>query len=251
MLTSLNNFDIGLRMMKIISIIAVAALGISLAMLPLKELISFLDFKFFPESAKFRQVVRLSDKAGHHVVVVGTIHYDHIGNDHYSFWNLKSVLEILKPELVLVEFRPEANSAGRLGEGPIEMPFIALTAKQFGLRVDGMDDWSEDFETRENHMVENVKNRIGDSRLTLVFTGYSHLPGFVRRLRSSGFSDQPMSKEEIVHIFSMPVEQKFPDGLAVEYKKIAAWVESGPTKYNLEWARRRKKFAEDILKGAH
>jgi hypothetical protein len=63
------------------------------------------------------------------IFILGTIHGRHYKSKSYSLLYLKTVIENTKPELLLVESRPEELKAGNLGDGPLEMLFSNLTAR--------------------------------------------------------------------------------------------------------------------------
>lgn len=76
------------------------------------------------------------------VFILGTIHGRHLATPAYSLAHLKAVIARMKPRLLLVEARPEGIARQRWGDGPVEMPFAALYARQLGIAVDGIDWWT-------------------------------------------------------------------------------------------------------------
>jgi hypothetical protein len=91
------------------------------------EIRSFLLFKFAPESARDAHFLRLTaDRQA--VYVLGTIHGDHLSSAAYSLQHVQAVVENLKPDLLLVESRPEELAKDNWADGPIEMPVASLTA---------------------------------------------------------------------------------------------------------------------------
>jgi hypothetical protein len=93
-------------------------------MLPLRELVEWTQLKVRPEQFKVDHLVRLRLPAtGQEIVILGTVHNDHLGpGSRYPLWQLKAAILGLKPDLVLVEIKPEAIAADHWAEGPIEMP---------------------------------------------------------------------------------------------------------------------------------
>ncbi|PCJ18611.1 MAG: hypothetical protein COB02_10760 [Candidatus Cloacimonadota bacterium] len=236
--------------MKNLFIVVVIALLIFIVvfLLPLKEIKSFLDFKLFPSGAKLRYFKKLVNKKNQTVYLLGTAHYMHIANKDYSFWHIKAVIKSLSPDLLLVEIRDSALSKGRWGEGPIEMPFAALVAKNNKIIVHGMDDWSDQFTIRENNMVKNSLDKIDVSKKTLILTGFSHISGFLKRFEKSGFQEQHFSSKNKKSIFKKTVNKKFPLKLSEELNKMIHLVKEGQTRYNDNWAKKRKLFIKLINK---
>lgn len=82
---------------------------------------------------------------GHHLVsVISTIHGNHFKTDDYPVQNLKLIIEEYKPELILVEIRPEAFDQSHYEDGPIEMTYITAVAMQRGITIKGIDWWKEE-----------------------------------------------------------------------------------------------------------
>lgn len=77
------------------------------------------------------------------VVVVGTEHRGHIVKPGYPMHHLEALLRAYHPELVLVEIRPEQLAAGRLEDGPLEMSYMAIVARELRIPVEGID-WFRD-----------------------------------------------------------------------------------------------------------
>ncbi len=217
-------------------------------LLPVTELVSFFQFKIMPERAKVAHMARF--KRGYQTItMVGTVHWDHFESNRYPIWELLSVIQTLKPPLVLVEIRPEAVDAGQIGEGPIEMPVCLLAARQEGIVVSGMDDWSNDMERREDRMAENILARGSSTRGALVFTGYSHIEGLGRRLAKAGFVREYWKMEDRRALLKQPVDARWPQGLRAAYEGSIARVEQGEDKhYDQDWARRRKAFVASLAK---
>lgn len=91
-----------------------------------------------------RFVLSKLDKAsGPEVMVVGTEHGGHVTEPGYPMSTLGSILEAYRPDLVLVEIRPEAFAAGRYEDGPIEMSYVTLVAKKHGVAVEPIDWWRD------------------------------------------------------------------------------------------------------------
>ncbi len=74
-------------------------------------------------------------------IVIGTAHKGHLLVADYPITKLGDVLSSYKPDLVLVEIRPEAFASGHLEDGPIEMTYVVVTARAMGIDVEPIDWW--------------------------------------------------------------------------------------------------------------
>jgi hypothetical protein len=77
-------------------------------------------------------------------MVVGTEHKGHYVAPGYPMRVLESVLDAYRPDLVLVEIRPEAFAQGQYEDGPIEMSYVTLAAAKRHVAVAGIDWWREE-----------------------------------------------------------------------------------------------------------
>ncbi len=156
---------------------------------------------------------------GQEVFLLGTIHTDHLTNSAYSFWNIKAVILHVSPDLLLVESRPEEMERSNIGDGPVEMPFSTLVARQAGIEVQGMDWWTMegegmDSEVREDRMFENIVREIAGHGKVLILTGWSHIEGFQKRFSSLGYQTVPFPAVEKYAVFdTSDIPQVFPKGL--------------------------------------
>jgi hypothetical protein len=222
---------------------------IVLAILPVREIYSFAEFSLYPARAKSSHLVRLENPASKlEVVLLGSAHYLHIDSESYPLWELKSAIETLSSDAVFVEIRPESINNGNWGEGPVEMPFCAFVAKDLGLDVKGMDDWSQSMETREGRMVQNILEQSRNYHKILVVTGYSHLPGLTDRLLTQGFVEVEWPRSEREKLFKSGPEKSFPAGLREAYLREFRQVDLGDSDFNEAWVSRRQKLVDQIDK---
>ncbi len=77
-------------------------------------------------------------------VVVGTIHRSHLVEPGYSLSQLAALIEGYKPDLVLVEIRPEPFRQGHLEDGPFEMTYVTWLAQSQGIVVQPIDWFRDD-----------------------------------------------------------------------------------------------------------
>ncbi len=165
---------------------------------------------------KERALTRRINAQGRIIHLLGTLHTQHVEFDPYSLWHIKALIQHLKPDLLLVESRPEELAKDNWGDGPIEMSFASLVALSLGMAVRGMDWWTKeslfmDLTIRDDHMVQNVIEMATGYHTLLVLTGMSHLKGFRRRLEGHGYVINKMRMSEKKILFDLSdVRQIFP-----------------------------------------
>jgi len=87
---------------------------------------------------------------GPRAMVVATIHKGHLLQKGYPLGLLCKIVDAYRPDVVLVEVRPEAFQAGHYEDGPFEMTAVAMCAKARHIDVAPIDWWLEsDLESRE------------------------------------------------------------------------------------------------------
>ena len=79
----------------------------------------------------------------HVAVVVGTIGKLHLVESQYALPRLGDVLADFKPDLVLVQVRPDPFKEGRLEDASFEMTYATWLARQHGIAVEPID-WFRD-----------------------------------------------------------------------------------------------------------
>ena len=156
-----------------------------------------------PARARDANFVRLARPDGPTVYLLGTIHNRHLDTEEYSLLHVQAVIQHLRPDLLLVESRPEELAKGYLADGPIEMLFANLQAREAGIQVEGMDWWTKEHlglrsssEQREDRMAANILARLPERGVVLVLTGISHVAEFVPRLAKAGYQEAPFPEAE-------------------------------------------------------
>jgi hypothetical protein len=184
----------------------VLAAGVVVGAVP--ELRTFLLYRLAPETARdlgFRVMRRDNGPAVH---LLGTIHGDHLTTPAFGLEHLEAVIRNLNPSKLLLEMRPDQVAAGNVGDGPVEMPVSLLVARELGIPVDGLDWWERHDgarrtnDTRDDHMVANLLERLPISGVTLVLVGFSHVPEFVTRLGQAGFQEVALDTQEKAKLFT-------------------------------------------------
>jgi hypothetical protein len=73
------------------------------------------------------------------VFFLGTIHRSHLITSEYTLGHVKAAYLAIRPELLLVEIRPEEMALGNLSDGPFEMTYLTVLACKDGIPVEGID----------------------------------------------------------------------------------------------------------------
>ncbi|CAB1240366.1 hypothetical protein ACFHWD_10725 [Clostridium sp. MT-14] len=60
-------------------------------------------------------------KGNQNIYFLGTVHFMSLDSKNFSYLNLKAVIENLKPDLLLIESRPEQLTNNNFADGPGEM----------------------------------------------------------------------------------------------------------------------------------
>ena len=182
-----------------------------------------------PRTFREAEFLRFTSPAGQDVYLLGTIHGGHLTTTGYSLLHLKAVIAHLRPDLLLVESRPEELARDNWGDGPIEMPFASLTARTEGIQVRGMDWWTMtadhqiESDARENRMFQNILAALPGHRRILILTGFSHVEGFQQRFLANGYSKAAFSSAEKEALFDTAgLTYLFPPGMTHYIEKRIA-----------------------------
>ena len=76
-------------------------------------------------------------------MVVGTIDKDHLTQGGYPLSKLGDVFDAFKPDLVLVQIRPDAYKDNKLEDGPFEMAYVNTVAGSRGIDVEPIDYYKD------------------------------------------------------------------------------------------------------------
>jgi len=200
---------------------ALVSAGAAVCVLAMPELRAELLLKVSPKAFREAEFLRFTNAEGDELYLLGTVHGDHLTTPRYSLWNLGAVVTRLHPDRLLVEERPEAVARSHLGDGPVEMPFAALTAKAAGIEVRGIDWWTMnashavDPPEREDRIFSNITAALPGAHRILVLTGFSHVDAFAPRLAALGWRQAGFSGEDKERLFDTAGEPAtFPPGMA-------------------------------------
>lgn len=193
-------------------------------------IIIFLNASFilqiFSRDFYFRKYV----KGNNEIYFLGTIHTMSLDSKPFSYLELKAVIKNLKPDLVLIESRPEQLDNGNLADGPPEMLYCHLIANRLGIRVKGVDWWNvssynmpnSSNAIRDSYVHENIVKNINlyKSKKILIIMGSAHVVLEQPKLKNSGYKKEFFSIIEKNKLFKV-YDRKlvFPKGMNFYVKK--------------------------------
>ena len=197
--------------------------------LPVRGLLTFVQFRLRPDKVRTQQLVQLKHPTTQQVVfLVGTTHQYHYEDPAYSIWHVKAAITGVGADTVFIEMMRDAVEAGRLGEGPVEMPFIALAAKEAGMRVFGVDaHWNGGWQGRQSKMYEQVQRDLPTSKRAVITSGFMHVQQFQRQLEGDGFVVVDWSDEAKRAVTDRKVDETWPPGLKAALESAIARAEAG------------------------
>lgn len=213
--TSTNRRPLWVLAKTLAAVIALLAFGV----LSMGEVRSFLLYEVAPQRARDANFIKLT-RGPLEVFVLGTIHGKHLSTPDFSLAHLGAAIEALKPDVLLVEARPEELARGRFGDGPIEMPYATLFARARSIPVEGIDWWQPQGslrrtdDNRDDRIFELLKERLPPSGTVLVLIGYSHVPEQRDRLQAEGFLPGVFTDDDKRRVFELgPEPFTFPPGM--------------------------------------
>jgi len=173
------------------------------------------------------KVVREFTNKKQKILILGTLHYMHHNLPNYSFYHLKAVLENVKPDLLLIESRQEEINIGNLADGPLEMFYLHMIAKELNIPVRGVD-WFSFNETkpgttnklRDKVITENIMKESKEYTNILVAIGATHMLVESKRLTKIGYDRQKLTRTQLDSLFeTKDTTFSFPDNTR-EYIKF-------------------------------
>lgn len=241
-------------MIKKIGMTLAAAILIASLFLPVQEILTWADYKILPAHAKQTNFIRLRKTSGETVYLLGTVHEQHFQKaSRFPYQNLKSALDSISPDVVIVEIRPQSLIQGQWGEGPPEMPYLAALASKSNIPVKGMDYWRADYksardmEDRENQMAKLIMESASGFHKALVFTGFSHIDGLKRRLMNQGYSlDSSFSSKEKSFALSQTEPDTIPKIYFEAVSNVILRASQHLSDYSPEWANQRKALLKSL-----
>ena len=199
----------------VLIIVGVAVLILSLFF------IIFIDAKLifwylFKKKTFKRRMIRQYKKSNITLTYLGTLHHMHYTFKEYNFLHIKAILENMKPDLLLIESRQEEINKGNLADGPIEMVYTHLRAKQLGIPVKGIDYFNETTgkpgstnKPRDLMMFNKLTSELDGYHNVLVIVGATHMLMHKRMLKNHGFKRYKLSKSLMDDYFTYPQDEVF------------------------------------------
>lgn len=172
---------------------------------------SKLIFWYLTNKKSFRnKLLKMYAKNGSEVLFLGTVHDMHFSFDEYGFHHLKAVLLNYEPDVLLVESRQVELELGNYADGPIEMFYLSMIARNLGIPVIGIDWFDHKShkpgttnKLRDEHIFKNIENCIQGYSRPLVIIGATHLLVGDKLLKSEGFNCVKQDLEYSEKIFKV------------------------------------------------
>jgi|SRR5579872_1580997 len=216
----------------IIAALAIAALAAAVGapVVAMSELRGALLLRLSPKTFRDDVFLRYADAKGGAVYLLGGIHDAHLTTRDYSLQNVAAAVLHLRPDLLLVEERPEEMARGNWADGPLEAGFASLTAKAAGIPVQGVDWWTMnsshqvDSDEREARIFANVSAALPGHRTVLVLIGFAHLDALQAKLAAAGYRQTEFGDADKDRLFDVAgAPATFPPGMtAAVQRRIAA-----------------------------
>ena len=161
------------------------------------------------------------------IYLLGTWHGIHWTSKEFSLQHLGSVVENLEPDVLLLESRQEQLDLDNLADGPLEMLFSNLTAREISVPVKGIDWWNIDLsnpgqtdELRESNIMKNIIEYSKGEKKVLILIGNAHVSSLQTRFKEAGFSRAEFKNKEKNLMFHSDKESKlFPSGMSFYIEK--------------------------------
>ena len=168
----------------------------------------FFWYVFNKKNLKFKMLTRLV-KEEEEIYILGSLHHMHYNLPDYSFQHLKAVLTNLKPDILLIESRQEELEKGNYADGPIEMYYLHMAARDLNIPVKGVDWFSyEDSKPgttnkkRDNVITQNIINSSKRHNKVLVVVGATHMLVETKMLKQKGYKIDTLDLEDKQYLFS-------------------------------------------------
>ncbi len=185
--------------------------------------------KLFVRDFKFREYT----KGNQQIYFLGTDHEMSMDSEPFSYLELKAVIENLKPDLLLIESRPEQLANGNFADGPDEMLYCHLVANKFGISVKGVD-WSDEREipnstdpTRDNHINENILKSVVEYKKVLILMGNHHVSLEQPKLKTAGYKKVFFPETKKIKLFKINDKRLiYPKGMNYYIQKRISYEKS-------------------------
>jgi hypothetical protein len=163
---------------------------------------------FDKKNLKFKMLRKLV-KEDKEIYILGSLHQMHYHLTDFNFQHLKVVLTNLKPDILLVESRQEELEKGNYADGPIEMFYIHMAARDLNIPVKGVDWFSYNEskpgttnKKRDYIITQNIINSSKGQNKVLVVVGATHMLVGTKMLKQKGYKIDTLDLEDKQYLFS-------------------------------------------------
>jgi len=173
------------------------------------------------------RLFRPSDNSRKNIHILGTIHMGHFNyQNKYSLADVQSVIDVIRPDLLLVEVRQETFDKYGVLDGPPEMIFAWCYSKENGIDVKGIDWWHPSLGLpnttsmeRDDHIFNNIISANNNYENILVLIGYEHLQPQEMFFMNHGYLSINITNKENYFEKSDNMNFVYPKNYEIERKK--------------------------------
>lgn len=166
------------------------------------------------------------------IYILGTIHGAHFEeSSNYSLADIQSAIDVIEPDILLVEARQETFDNHGVIDGPFEMIFAWSYAEAGGIPVRGIDWWriTEDAQSntttaeRDDHIYENITAESAGYEKVLVLCGATHRIEQRKRFSDNGHDEKKLSGKSDYFNTVSPESFTYPKTLRAHLEDKAEW----------------------------
>lgn len=166
---------------------------------------SKLIYWYLTSKKKFKyKMLRKYTKDNQSLLFLGSLHDMHFGFKEYHFLHLKAVLKNYMPDVLLVECRQEEIEVGNFADGPVEMYYLSMIAREMQIPVIGVDWFDHTLQKpgttitkRDEQILKRIEAAAQSYKKPMVVIGATHLLIEEKMLRKKGYKREKISKEQI------------------------------------------------------
>ncbi len=155
-----------------------------------------------------KRLIKKYEKNNQEIYLLGSLHHMHNGLPNFGYQHLKAVLMNLNPDVLLIESRQEEIETGNVADGPLEMFYLHMAAKDKGIPVKGVD-WFSYTETkpggtnktRDNQISKNILRYSKGYKKVLIVVGATHMLIESKRFKKLGYKSSKIEQTQLNSIF--------------------------------------------------
>jgi hypothetical protein len=168
------------------------------------------------------------------IYLLGTIHQGHFDEQfNYSLADIQSVIDVIRPDLILIEVRQETVDNHGVLDGSTEMIFAWCYAIEKGIDVKGMDWWHPSIglpmtllKERDDNIFKNIVNASSNYKNILVLIGVDHLILQDIRFKNHGYYRNNIPNKNEIFCESNNFNFIYPKNYRAEINKHYDYFES-------------------------